>query len=201
MEKSVRNLRLRWNILRTISGAIVMLTFVLIMAAIPAPMAIFRALGLIIGIILATFALFRSDLTWARITLLAQGTLFATALLATVSTEGYAESVPNLLLAFMMVLASERILTLISNYNTQFSTRGQELLMGFNVPALGRSLNHLYRRLAWNGVTLGTSYLLSLALLSAAILLGPFRSILSDASLYVLVTSVSLAILIASREE
>jgi hypothetical protein len=63
------------------------------------------------------------------------------------------------------------------------------------------SLDRLYRRLAWDGIIFGAAYLLSLTVASMGSLLSSVAPALSDISVYVIVTSISLAILIVLREE
>jgi hypothetical protein len=201
MESSLGNLRLRWNILRAIAAAIAIATFTLTLILIPVAIWILWVLGLIIGIAVSTIAFLKCDVTWSRITLLAQSILFTIALLSAISTGGPAEEIPILLLAFVMILGTEQALSLISNYGAQFSLSNSAPVTSFNIPTLQRSLDHLYRRLAWDGVILGAGYLLSVAIASMGSFLSPLAPALSDISVYVLVTSISLAILIVLREE
>jgi hypothetical protein len=169
--------------------------------AIPAAIWILWVLALIIGIAVSTVALMKCDVTWSRITLLAQSILFAIALLSAISAGGPGEEVPILLLAFVMILGTEQVLSLISNYGAQFSLNDSAPVALFNVPVLQRSLDSLYRRLARNGVIFVAGYLLSVAVVAMSSLLSPVTPVLSDISVYVLVTSISLAILIVLREE
>ena len=201
MESSLGNLRLRWNLLRAIAAAIAIATFTLTLTTIPVAIWILWVLGLVIGIAVSTIALVKCDVTWCRITLLAQSAVFAIALLLAISRGGPAEKVPILLLAFVMILGTEQLLSLISNYGAQFSLSNSASIMSFNIPTLQRSLDHLYRRLTWDGVVLGAAYLLSVAIASIGSFLSPVAPALSDISVYVLVTSISLAILIVFREE
>jgi hypothetical protein len=201
MESSLGNLRLRWNLLRVIAAAIAIATFTLTLTTIPIAIWTLWVLALLIGISVSALALVKCDVTWSRITLLAQSILFAIALLTAISTGGPAEEVPLLLLAFVMILGTEQVLSLTSNYGAQFSLSKSAPVAGFNVGTLQRSLDRLYRSLAWDGVIFSAAYLLSLTVASMGSLLSPVAPVLSDISVYVLVTSISLAILIVSREE
>ena len=201
MENSVVKLRLRWNLLRVMAAAIAITTFILALTRIPAAIWILWVLELLIGVIVSAFAVVKCDVTWSRITLIAQSTLFAIALLSAISAGESEEGVPILLLIFVMILGSEQVLSLISNFGTQFSLSASTPVIGFNMPTLQRSLDQLYRTLAWDGVLFTAAYLLSLSILAVGSFISPVAPVLSDISVYVLVTSISLAILIVSREE
>jgi len=201
MENSVVKLRLRWNLLRVMAAAIAITTFILALTRIPAAIWILWVLVLLIGVIVSAFAVVKCDVTWSRITLIAQSTLFAIALLSAISAGESEEGVPILLLIFVMILGSEQVLSLISNFGTQFSLSASTPVIGFNMPTLQRSLDQLYRTLAWDGVLFTAAYLLSLSILAVGSFISPVAPVLSDISVYVLVTSISLAILIVSREE
>ena len=201
MESSLANIRLRWNLLRGVASAIAIATFTLTLSAIPVTIWFLWVLALLVGVVISIVALVKCDLAWGRLTVLAQGVLLAIALLSALSTGGPGENVPILLLAFVMILASEHILSLVSQYGVQFSTGNSALGMDFNVPILQRSLDRLYRRLAWDGAIFSTAYLLSVAIASVGEILNPITPALSDVSVYVLVTSIALAILIVSKTE
>jgi len=201
VESSLGNLRLRWNVLRVIAAAIAIATFTLILTTIPPAISILWVLALLTGSAVSTIAVVKCDLAWSRIALLAQSILFAIALLSAISTGGPADKVPILLLAFVMILGTEQTLSLISNYGAQFSLTNSAHVTDFNIPILQRSLDRLYRRLAWNGVIFGAAYLLVLTVASIGSLLSPVAPALSDISVYVLVTAISLAILIVLRDE
>jgi len=201
MKNSLANLRFRWNLLRAISTAIAIATFTLILATIPLTTWILWVLALVIGIGVSIVAVAKCDVVWSRITLLAQSILFAIALLSAISRGGPTEEVPILLIAFVMILGSEQSLNLVSNYGAQFSLTNTSQVTDFNLPTLQKSLDRLYRRLAWNGVIFGAAYLLSLTVAAMSSLLSPVGPALSDISVYVIVTSISLGILIVLRNE
>jgi len=201
MESSLATLRLRWNLLRGVASAIAIATFTIILSTIPVTIWFLWVLALLVGVVISILALVKCDLAWSRLTLLGQGVLLAIALLSVLSTGGPGENVPILLLAFVMILASEHILSLVSQYGVQFSTSNSAMRMDFNVPILQRSLDRLYRRLAWDGAIFSTGYLLSVAVASVGGILSPITPVLSDVSVYVLVTAIALAILMVSKAE
>lgn len=200
MERSVANLRFRWAFLRGVACTIALATFTLILSTIPITIWLLWILVLLGGVVASIVALVKCDLTWNRLVLLAQCATLALSLISAFSRGGPGENVPILLLAFVMILACENILSLISQYGAQFSISNSAIGLDFNVPILQRSLDRLYRRLAWDGAILCTGYLLSIAVVFVGGILSPIAPVLSDVSVYVLVTSVALAILIVSRE-
>ncbi len=201
MENSLTALRLRWKLLRGVASAIVIATFTLILSTIPATFWILWLLALLIGVFTSVVALVKCDLIWNRLTLLGQGILLTIALLSAFSARVPGENVPILLLAFVMVLATEHLLSLISQYSAQFSSSNSATGMDFNVTVLQQSLDRLYRRLAWDGAIFGAGYMLALAVATVGNILGSIAPVLSDVSVYVLVTSIALAILIVSKDE
>jgi len=201
MEGSLANLRLRWNVLRGFASAIAIVTFTLLLSTIPATIWVLWFLALVVGFVTSILALVKCDIVWNTLTLLEQGVLFVIALLSGFSKGGPGENIPILLLAFVMILANEHVLSLISQYHVQFPTGDSTIGMDFNVPILRRSLDRLYRRLAWDGAVFGMGFVLSVAVASGGGILSPIAPVLSDVSLYVLVTSIALAILIVSKEE
>ena len=132
--------------------------------------------------------------------MLAQVFLFALGLFGVIfgfTSEGY---VPVLLLAFTLILAGEHAMTTALSYSAQFSNRGELAIREFNSTALRISLNHLYERLARDGLVLGGGFVLSVV----AAGLGAFSSassILSDPSLYIVIASTSLAALLTLKED
>ena len=200
MEKNVSKLQLRWNILRATAGVVALGAFILTVDSIAAQLWILRIVGLIIGIPLSVLVALRCDLAWRRIAIIAEGAMFTLALFLSLSPNMFPNNIPLLLLAFVTILFSEQTLNLTSRYSAQFSTE-QESLLDFNIPTLGKSLNRLYRRLALNGLVCGVSYLAALSLLVVGAIASPAVPLLSDISIYLLVTSIALALLIILKEE
>lgn len=201
MEENLANLRLRWDVLRGFAGTMTIATFVLILSTIPTSIWALWLLALIVGVLTSVIALVKCDFAWNMLTTLEQGILLGIALFSGVLKGAPGENLPILLLAFVMILVSEHTLSLISEHGDQFSPSNHGLEMDFNVPVLRRSLDRLYRRLARDGCILGMGFVLSIAVASTSGILVPIAPLLSDISVYVLVTSVALAVLIVSKEE
>ena len=139
-------------------------------------------------------------MVWVWLALLAQAFLFALALFAAVFGAISGAYVPALLLAFTMILASEHVLGRGLTYSSQFSRRGNTMIWEFNADALNATLSRLYKQLARDGLILGVGFALSIIVASLGAL-GPVVSVLSDPSLYMVIASISLAALVALKEE
>ena len=200
MEKSLGQLWLRWNLLRAISAAQAAATFLLILTAIPSRWWVVTGPIFILGGVATILTVLQCKVAWAWLTLLVQSFLFVVGLLSAVFAIASGAYVPILLLALCMVMASEHVLSMTLNYSGQFSGHGNRSVSEFNAPALRASLDHLYRRLAWEGVVFGTGFLFSVAIATMGVV-SPTATFLSDPSVYAIVASISLALLVAFKEE
>jgi hypothetical protein len=200
MEHSLRQLWLRWHLLRVICAGEIVATSVLIMMAIPGTWWTATLPIFLLGALATILTLVRWKIVWEWITMLTQAGLFVVALLSTVAGIVSVAYVPVLLLALSMLLAGERILSTIINYSRQFSKRGNPSALEFNEPALRSSLDHLYQRLGWDGAIFGSGFLLAIAVATLGVTTPP-TSYLSDPSLFAIVAALSLAMLIALKEE
>jgi hypothetical protein len=200
MEKTLGQLRLRWNLLRIISAGQVVATSLLILMAIPNGWRMVTVPVFILGSLATILTVLQWKMAWAWLTLLVQVFLFAVGLLSTVFGITSGTMVPVLLLALSMVIASEHVLSTTLKYSGQFSGRGNRSVTEFNAQALKASLDHLYRRLAWDGVVFATGFLISLTVATMGVA-GPTVSFLSDPSVYALVASISLGLLVVFKDE
>jgi hypothetical protein len=100
-----------------------------------------------------------------------------------------------------MMMFSEHMVSLLSEYRHQFSTLTGERVLDFNSPALRRSLAGLYRRLARNGILYACCYVITIGVLLTGLDFSRVAPILSDVSLYILVISISLALLVVMKED
>jgi hypothetical protein len=181
-------------------ATVVCLTFVAIAATIPSQLIVIRIIAAFVGLFLSVLATFRTSLLLTRITLLAEVGLFSMSLVAALFSPAIASVFPLLLLTFVMILFSDRTLHLYASQGVEFSTSIDRLL-DFNAPVIERSLTHLFRRLARNGVMFAGCYLLTVMVLLGGFDLSRVAPILSDASLYILIISISLALLVSMKED
>ena len=200
MEKSLGQLRFRWNLLRVMLAAQAMATFLLILVTIPSSWWIVTGPVFILGCVATILTVLQWKVAWEWLTLLVEAFLFVVGLLSAVFGVAGGAYVPILLLALWMVIGSEHVLNMGLNYSGQFSARGNRSVTQFNIQALRATLDHLYRRMAWECVVFGAGFLLSVAIATIAIV-GPTAEFLSDPSVYALVASIALALLVLFKEE
>jgi hypothetical protein len=132
--------------------------------------------------------------------LLTQGFLFAFALAQTILGITPVANAPILLLAFTMLVAAEHALNLTLKYAGQFSKSQDGSVSEFNMHALDASLNRLYHKLGWDGVVFGAGFLLSVGVATFATS-GTVVGFLADPSLYAIIVSLSVGMLIVLKTE
>jgi hypothetical protein len=200
MDQTIRQPTLGWNLLRLVSAAQAVTTYLLILAATPTRWWIVTGPIFVVGCIAAILAIVQCRVIWAWLTMLLQAALFGVGLFSTVFRISDETYVPLLLLAFLMAIASEHVLSVTLNYSAQFSRRGTRTVTEFNAQALRTSLGNLYGMLAWDAVIFGGVFLISLIVASLGAV-GATITMLSDPSLYVALMSITLAFLFVLKEE
>ena len=191
---------MHWRLVRSIVGLVTFSTFLILIAIIPAQLGALRIPALLVGIIVSALVAVKCTGMWARIVLSSQVSLFLVPLLSSLFVRG-AVVLPALILAFVMILLSDHMTNLISTYRRQFSAIDEKVVLDFNWPVLERSLTYLYRRLALNGTVFAVCYLVTIVALLSGLDFSGFAPILSDVSFYILVISISLALLITMKED
>ena len=200
MEQNLKSIRIGWGLVRSIAGLVTFFTFLILAAIIPTQLGVLRIPALIVGIIVSALVSVKCSMMWARISLISQVSLFSVPMLSSLFLRAPGV-LPALILAFVMILFSDHIVGLVSKYGRQFSTMDEKVILDFNWPILGRSLNYLYRRLAVNGAVFAVCYLVTIGALLSGLDLAAFAPVLSDVSLYILVISISLALLVTMKED
>jgi len=200
MEQAITQLNLRWNLLRTLILLQVTATTLLILATIPEDWLALTVPVVALGFTTATLTALQLKQSWAWLTLLAQAFLFCTALMPAILGITGESYMPILLLAFTMMIASEHGVSLILKYAAQFSRRQERSTIGFNLTVLQDSLRHLYRKLTVDALVFGIGFILSLSIATLGTTL-PMAGFLSDPSLYAVVASLSIALLIVLKGE
>ena len=201
MEDSVKKIQFGWAVLRCIAGSVEFFTFAILVAITPTQLELLRALAIVIGILVSVLVAFKCSLVWVRVALILKTSFFIAPMEAAVFASNISNILPVLLLAFVMILFSEHAVSLVSEFSHQFSVLRGEMWLDFNTSALGRSLIGVYRRLARNGVVFASSYVLAIGILLSGFSFNRFVPFLSDVSLYALVVSVSVALLVVVKED
>jgi hypothetical protein len=201
MEQSLKRIRVSWGLLRSIAGLATFFTFLIIVAIFPTELGPFRIPALVAGLVVSALVAFKCNVMWGRISLILEVSLFSLPMISVLFSSEISEIFPALILGFVMILFSDHMVDLISNYGRQFSTMGERTLPDFNAPILGKSLKSLCRKLARNGAVFAGCYVITILVLLSGLSLSHLAPILSDVSLYVLVISISLAFLVTLKED
>jgi hypothetical protein len=154
----------------------------------------------VVGIVLAAASASRGNRLLGGLSLAVAGTAFFALLFLQIASRSVAQISPASVMQFVMILFAVEIFSAVAKLANQFSGAllWQEGL--YSVPALQRSLEQAFRRLSRAAVVFGTGYVSSMgALFLGAI--APIPGLLGDISLYVVVVSIALALLLVLRED
>lgn len=201
MEKRLGTVTARWNAIRASSLAFLLTTFIVLVGTLPVGLGIVAALLSGLGLLFGAWSLLRGERIWARAALSVMGLMFVVSLLIRVVSNGILQSIPQLLLAYVMMLFETETLGLVcKHYPTQVI--GQHTLsLTSDQTAFRKSLDHMFRSFPRLALVFGSCYLLAIAAIYLGDLFVPVFPVLSDISLYIVAVSVSLALLLILREE
>lgn len=201
MEKNLRGILSRWKAVGFSVFALLLLTFILLAATFPAgvvPIAVFAS-GF--GILFGSWAIVKGDWMWARGALLVEGLMLFSSLLIRTASGTVLQTLPLLLLVYIMILFAVEALELVCKLHVTYSKEVQALPFSHSIPILDRTTGHLFQRLSRLGVLFGSCYLLTVGAISLGGLFVSILPVLSDVSLYIVAVSISLALLLILREE
>jgi hypothetical protein len=190
-----------WDVLRAFS--VVWLVLTLILTAMILPPWFFPATILmsIACLLCASLAVLKGRSTWAVGALLMEGALFSLSLISTAVSNLVPGNFPSLLFVFVMILFEVEMLRLLSRHYELFSMARTDSEFGLDPSILRRSLRRLLHSFASYGVIFAACYALTICAVYVGSVAASYVSFLSDISLYVVATSVALALIIILREE
>jgi hypothetical protein len=199
METGVATYRIRWALLRIFSATWILLTLISITVTLPPTLLPVGIIGSVFGISTGLIAVLNGRWVWSEVSLLDGGLMFLVLLLEENMSKTVEQNLPVMLLQFMMLLFAVEVLSVVSKQHGLFSkvlieTEG-------SVSILARSIHQALRRTARLGLLFASSYFISIAILYVGAYIAPLSPILSDISFYIVIVSVSLALLIILREE
>ncbi len=179
------------------------LCFLTITILLPQPLFLVGLIGSTVGISIATAAVvLRRRPAWIRSSLLDVWFIFLLLLISQAVSGTIGEFVPITLLQFVMVLFSVELLTAGSWY---LDSSSKDTLKMPSATMLEETVDTFvqstFRRVAHVGLLFASCYLLSFGALYLSAFAASSIPILTDISLYIVVVSVALALLILSREE
>jgi hypothetical protein len=200
MENTVASCIARWNIFRILSFAILLLTFGLVTISFPPWPLWMTGSVAIVGVLSGLAAVLKGDRIWARGTSLIIGLMFFISLFWRILSATVEENLAMLLLLFVLVLFSIEDLNLLSRHQKQYS---KEMVAEFasSITVLQKSMEQVRKQIGRLGLIFGSCYIITIGIVYIGALLASFVPVLSDYSLYVVVVSTSLALLMIIREE
>lgn len=200
MENTIDSYVAGWTIVRILSSAFLLLTFGLLTISFPLWSLRITGLVALVGIFFGLIAVLKGDRIWVRTTSLITGVMFFCSLLWHTLSSTLEQNLAMLLLLFVLVLFSAENLSLVCRYQKQYSKETiAELPTSLIV--LQKSMEQIHKQIGRLGLILGGCYVITIGIVYVGGLLGSFAPVLSDTSLYVVVASISLALLMIIREE
>lgn len=160
----------------------------------------FAIVGSILGVSLAAYAIVRGEWKPALASLVIGGLMFFSSVVDQVVSGAARDNIPILLLQFVMFLFAVEVLTGVLTQET-FAARFAKPGHAVSDQVLQRSSIEVQARIARLGVFFASCYVITLGLLYFGAQLRSVSPVLTDVSFYVVVVSISLALLILVREE
>lgn len=201
MATGIGSASMRWRALCGFTIAWLALTFVSFTAPLQ-HLSGFLILGSILGILLATLAIVTSDWKTGLVSLTIGGLMFFSLVVDQVVSGSVRNNLPILLLQFIMFLFAVEILTSVLKQQQVLSPKSIQPGQTVSYPALlQRSAKDVQAQISRLGLFFASCYLITVGLLYVGTELRPISPVLTDVSFYIVVVSVSLALLILLREE
>jgi hypothetical protein len=161
------------------------------------------SLAILGPIVVASFSLLAvstGNLEWSRFSLLTEAVLFSISLVSDTWLKNVSTNIPILLLTFVMLLFGVEFLNLVLSHHVQISNWLPDRTLKANAFMLSKSIGEIQNRLTQFGIVFAACYVLTIAVLFTSEIVVPLVPILSDIGVYVVLTSVSLALLVILKE-
>lgn len=176
-------------------------TFILLLVSLPEALTLPAVSVSVLGVLSGAWALLRTSKVWGRAALVAAVLLLSLSIIIQSALGSILYTLPMLLLAYLMILFLVEAFDLVSKHSPMHKREMRSLQASLAIPAIEKSLEHLFRKLARVGLMLGACYLLTLAAVSFGSLFASISPLASDMSIYILAVSISLALLLILRED
>ena len=193
--------RSSWNLLQGLSSFWLVLTAFAIVSSYPTWLFSITVLGPIVVAVFSLLAISKGNPAWGKASLLTQAILFSISLISDTLVKAVSANLPVLLLTFVMLLFGVEFLTLILSRHRQVSNWLGGTEFESNALMVNKSLRDIREKLTRFGIIFAGCYVLTIGVLFLSEVVGSFASILSDIAVYVVLTSVSLALLIILKED
>jgi hypothetical protein len=198
MDTSVSSLILRWRILRLFSGLWLTVTVFSVTLILPPTLITFGLTVMTFSVLTAGIAVLTYKPKMALISILAAFTLFFTLLHMEIALRTFQSNLPLILLDFVMLLFAVENLTAMSRQ--PFFEVGERDCQ-IPVSLIGRFVEHAFRRSLRMALLFASSYMISLAAVYFSAYVSILQPGLAEISLYVIIVSLSLALLTLVQED
>lgn len=200
MESRLDHILFHWTILRIFSVAWILLTMGLTLSFYPQSMLGIGALSSILATILAASAISTGDKARAMLSIAIANVVFFLQLAVQIVSKTVDQTIHVTLLEFVMLLFATEVISVVTKRHSLISKgqHGAENTMSISI--MQRSLQSGYAQLSRLALLFGGGYLTTLAV-SYAATFASFATLLGDLSLYVVVVTVSLALILVLREK
>jgi hypothetical protein len=190
-----------WILLRGLSSFWLVLTAFVIVAFYPTWLFSITVLGPIVVAVFSLLAISKGHPAWGKASLLTQAILFSILLVSDTLMKAVSTNLPILLLTFVMLLFGVEFLTLVLSRHRQVSNWLEDTESESSSLMVNKSLRDIHQKLARFGIIFAGCYVLTIGVLFLSEVVASFVSVLSDIAVYVVLTSVSLALLIILKED
>ncbi len=176
------------------------LTLAFVTTLLPSKLVAVGIIGSVVGASFATMAVLKGRSAYAGVSLLDAWVIFFVLLISQAASETIGQFLPITLLQCVMVLFAVEALTVSCRYRNQLSSQSTESSVSSEL-LLRRLSQQAVHHISRAGLLFASCYLASLGILYVGAFTASIAPILSDISLYIIVVSVSLALLILLRED
>ncbi len=204
MENRIAMLTFRWKIFRAFSVAWLLLTLVFIALLLPKTLLSIGILGSVLGVFFGALGVMRGRSRWIITSLVDACVVFFLLVLSEASSKTLGQYLPITLLQFVMILYAVEVLTVTYNCQNQFSSDGfQPDPVDTISPkrVLYLPTEQAFQQISRLSLLFASCYLISVGILYVGSLVSSLAPQILDMSLYVIVVSISLALLIVLRED
>jgi hypothetical protein len=159
-------------------------------------------IGFLTGVSLSTASVLRGRSDWAKFSILEMWFVFYALLISQALTNTIGQYLPITLLQSVMILFAFEVLTISCEFQEQLSNGAS--LAGNSTGSEGlphRSARYAFKAVSRLGLLFASCYVISLAILFLGASAALTTPLITDISLYIIVVSVSLALLLVLRED
>jgi hypothetical protein len=158
-------------------------------------------LGPVVVASLSLLAVSTGKPEWGKFSLMAEAVLFSISLMSDTFSENVSAGMPVLLLTFIMLLFGAEFLNLVLTHHGQMSNWLSDNALKANASMMNKSIRAIQARLTQFGMVFAACYLLTIGVLFSSEMISSLAPVLSDIGVYVVLASVSLALIVILKDD